>query len=99
MSSVAYLGWHLNCVAGIGSKGEDDKDLIILYFWVYFRYMDVMEIFKPDIIFAIADNRNSLNEAGKRIAKSVDRTCNMLDRCVSRYKGSNLLKHSSALVG
>lgn len=61
--------------------------------------MDVMELFKPDIFFAIADSRTSLSEGIKRIGKSVDRTCSMLDKCVSRYKGSKVLKLQSSLIG
>ncbi|XP_045772286.1 queuine tRNA-ribosyltransferase accessory subunit 2 [Maniola jurtina] len=62
------------------------------------RYMDVMEIFKPDIILAIADGRTSLNEGSKRISKSVERSYSMLKTCVDRYKASKELKNSS-LVG
>lgn len=60
--------------------------------------MDVMEIFKPDIILAIADGRTSLNEGSKRLSKSVDRTTTLLKTCVERYKSSTELQNS-ALVG
>ena len=63
-----------------------------------FRYMDVMEIFKPDIILAIADGQTSLSEGSKRLSKSVDRTTNMLKICVERYKAAKELQNS-ALVG
>uniref|UniRef100_A0A2A4J5J8 Queuine tRNA-ribosyltransferase accessory subunit 2 n=1 Tax=Heliothis virescens TaxID=7102 RepID=A0A2A4J5J8_HELVI len=62
------------------------------------RYMDLMEVYKPDIILAIADCRTSLNEGYKRILKSLDRSCNMMDVCVHRYKASNQLRNSS-LIG
>ncbi|XP_041975512.1 queuine tRNA-ribosyltransferase accessory subunit 2 [Aricia agestis] len=62
------------------------------------RYMDVMEVFKPDIILAIADGHTSLEEPNKRIAKSVARTSNMFEVCVDRYKASTQLKDSS-LIG
>ncbi|CAG4979480.1 unnamed protein product [Parnassius apollo] len=62
------------------------------------RYMDLMEVFKPDIILAIADSRVSLEKGYKRIAKSVDRTTNMLNTCVERYKESKELQNS-CLVG
>ncbi|XP_075970776.1 queuine tRNA-ribosyltransferase accessory subunit 2 [Anticarsia gemmatalis] len=62
------------------------------------RYMDLMEVYKPDIILAIADGRTSLSEGYKRILKSVDRSCNLLDKCVDRYKGSKQLQNSS-LIG
>ncbi|KAJ0182641.1 hypothetical protein K1T71_002010 [Dendrolimus kikuchii] len=62
------------------------------------RYMDLMELFKPDIVLAIADGRVSLSEGHKRITKSVDRTCNMLNTCVNRFKESTHLQKSS-LIG
>ncbi|CAH2102735.1 unnamed protein product [Euphydryas editha] len=62
------------------------------------RYMDVMEIFKPDIILAIADGRTSLAEGNKRVSKAVDRTKQMLKECLDRYKASKDLQ-SSMLVG
>ncbi|CAB3240407.1 unnamed protein product [Arctia plantaginis] len=61
-------------------------------------YMDLMEVFQPDIILAIADSRTSLGEGYKRILKSVDRTCGFLEKCVDRYKGSKQLQTSS-LIG
>lgn len=61
-------------------------------------YMDLMEVFKPDLILAIADGRTSLNEGYKRILKSVDRTCSLLEKCVERYKNSKKLQDSS-LIG
>lgn len=62
------------------------------------RYMDVMEIFKPDIILAIADGRTSLNESSKRVSKSVERSCSMLKICADRFKASKTLQ-SSLLIG
>ncbi|KAI8438289.1 hypothetical protein MSG28_010865 [Choristoneura fumiferana] len=62
------------------------------------RYMDIMELFKPDIILAIADGRTSYSEGMKRITKAVIRSCDMLDVCVNHYKSSKQLKDSS-LIG
>lgn len=57
-----------------------------------------MEVFKPDIILAIADGRTSLAEGNKRVSKAVDRTNQMLKECVDRYKSSKDLQNSM-LVG
>ncbi|KAI8438286.1 hypothetical protein MSG28_010865 [Choristoneura fumiferana] len=62
------------------------------------KYMDIMELFKPDIILAIADGRTSYSEGMKRITKAVIRSCDMLDVCVNHYKSSKQLKDSS-LIG
>ncbi|XP_047545869.1 queuine tRNA-ribosyltransferase accessory subunit 2 [Vanessa atalanta] len=62
------------------------------------RYMDVMEVFKPDIILAIADGRTALNEGTKRVLKAVNRTSQMLNECVDRYKAAKELQNST-LVG
>lgn len=61
--------------------------------------MDVMETFKPDLILAIADGRTTLHDGLKRINKSVNRCCSMLDVCVGRYKTSEELQHSSLIGG
>ncbi|KAL0851334.1 hypothetical protein ABMA28_007154 [Loxostege sticticalis] len=62
------------------------------------RYMDFMEVFKPDILLAIADGRSTLADGYKRNQKAVERTCSFLDRCVYRYKASKALKETS-LIG
>ncbi|VVC91014.1 unnamed protein product [Leptidea sinapis] len=61
------------------------------------RYMELMEVFKPDIILAIADGRTSLDEGSKRISKSVDRTQKMLNVCMEKYKCSEVLADSLIL--
>lgn len=58
-----------------------------------------METFKPDLIVAVADGRTTLNDGLKRITKSVNRCCNMLDVCVERYKTSDELQKSSLIGG
>lgn len=60
--------------------------------------MDVMELFKPDIILALADGRTSHSEGIKRLTKAVIRSCDMLDVCVKRYNSSKTLQ-DSALIG
>lgn len=62
------------------------------------RYMDFMELFKPDIILAVADGRTSHCEGFKRVLKAVNRSNNMLDICVKRYNSSKQLKGGS-LIG
>ncbi|XP_053616299.1 queuine tRNA-ribosyltransferase accessory subunit 2 [Plodia interpunctella] len=62
------------------------------------KYMDLMAIFKPDIILAIADGHVRLDEGHKRVNKSLNRTCKMLDICVDRYKASKEFRYS-ALIG
>ncbi|CAG4965385.1 unnamed protein product [Colias eurytheme] len=62
------------------------------------RYMELMEVFKPDIILAIADGRIALDEGPKRLYKSVDRTQKMLNICVEKFKASTALQDSS-LIG
>ncbi|XP_061385725.1 queuine tRNA-ribosyltransferase accessory subunit 2 [Danaus plexippus] len=62
------------------------------------KYMDLMEIFRPDMFLAIADGCMSVNETPKRASKAVERTCKLLNTCIDRYKASKELKNS-ALVG
>ncbi|XP_013194675.1 queuine tRNA-ribosyltransferase accessory subunit 2 [Amyelois transitella] len=62
------------------------------------RYMELMAIFKSDIILAIADGHTHLDEGNKRLTKALDRTCKMLDVCVDRYKASKEFRNS-ALIG
>ncbi|CAG9796728.1 unnamed protein product [Diatraea saccharalis] len=62
------------------------------------RYMDIMEIYTPDILLAIADSHITLNEGQKRISKSVERSRVLLDTCVNRYVNSKRLQ-DCALIG
>lgn len=60
--------------------------------------MDIMASFKPDLILAVADGRVALGDGQKRVSKSVERTCNMIDICVKKLNASDSLKQS-ALIG
>ncbi|RVE42557.1 hypothetical protein evm_012790 [Chilo suppressalis] len=62
------------------------------------KYMDIMEIYKPDILLAIADDHITLKEGNKRVSKAVERSCSLLDTCVNRYLNSKQLKDCS-LIG
>uniref|UniRef100_A0A2H1X3A8 Queuine tRNA-ribosyltransferase accessory subunit 2 n=1 Tax=Spodoptera frugiperda TaxID=7108 RepID=A0A2H1X3A8_SPOFR len=109
VAKFAGLPEHLTCVAPhnmseVTPSGHFELDRVPL--WTKNgkkmvnadRYMDLMEVYKPEIILAIADGRTALNEGYKRIMKSLDRSYNMLDTCVYRYKASKQLRHS-ALIG
>ncbi|XP_059048140.1 queuine tRNA-ribosyltransferase accessory subunit 2 [Achroia grisella] len=109
VAKFAGLQNHLTCVtlhavSEVTPTGHFESDLVPL--WTKNgkkmisanRYMDLMEVFKPDIILAIADGHTSLDESFKRITKSLDRTSNMLNLCVTRQKASANLQDSS-LIG
>ncbi|XP_072945438.1 queuine tRNA-ribosyltransferase accessory subunit 2 [Epargyreus clarus] len=61
------------------------------------RYMDLMELYKPDMYMVIADGQTSLSESKKRMGKAVERTCKTLNKCMDRHKASDTLKHSSVI--
>ncbi|KAL4716577.1 hypothetical protein ACJJTC_010241 [Scirpophaga incertulas] len=94
----------LHCMNDITPPGHFEVDMVPV--WTKHgkkminaeRYMELMEVFKPDILLAIADSRTTLTDGLKRNTKAVDRTCNMLNICVKKYKASNYLKNS-LLVG
>ncbi|XP_026759004.2 queuine tRNA-ribosyltransferase accessory subunit 2 [Galleria mellonella] len=109
VAKFAGLQNHLTCVTLHGASeitpsGHFESDSVPL--WTKNgkkmisanRYMDLMEVFKPDIILAIADGHTSLDEGSKRISKALDRTSNMLNMCVTRHKNSTCLQDSS-LIG
>ncbi|KAM3967586.1 queuine tRNA-ribosyltransferase accessory subunit 2 [Aphomia sociella] len=109
VAKFAGVSNHLTCMtlhaaSEVTPAGHFESDLVPL--WTKNgkkmisanRYMDLMEVFKPDIILAIADGHTSLEEGSKRISKSLDRTRNMMDVCVTRYKASKILQDSS-LIG
>ncbi|GBP92605.1 Queuine tRNA-ribosyltransferase accessory subunit 2 [Eumeta japonica] len=57
-----------------------------------------MEAFKPEIVLTVADSLISFTDGIKRVSKSVDRTCSMLEICIKRYQNSPQLQNT-ALVG
>ncbi|XP_013134780.1 PREDICTED: queuine tRNA-ribosyltransferase subunit QTRTD1 homolog [Papilio polytes] len=109
LAKFAGLQDHFTCVTlqnmnEITPSGHFENDKVPLWtkhgkkMLTADRYMDLMEVFKPDIILAIADGRTSLVEGSKRILKSIERTGNMLHVCVKRYKESKELQNS-CLIG
>ncbi|XP_049880749.1 queuine tRNA-ribosyltransferase accessory subunit 2 [Pectinophora gossypiella] len=109
VAKFAGLPQHLSCVtlhnaSDVTPAGHFESDKVPLWtkngkkMITADRYMEIMEVFKPDIILAIADGRTSITEATKRVLKSVERSNKMLDVCVNRYKASEKLQESS-LIG
>uniref|UniRef100_A0A1A9WTA6 Queuine tRNA-ribosyltransferase accessory subunit 2 n=1 Tax=Glossina brevipalpis TaxID=37001 RepID=A0A1A9WTA6_9MUSC len=59
------------------------------------KYMDLVEIFKPDIYQGLNDADTSWDSAKKRVQKSVDRTEQFMNYCCERQQQSSVLKGAS----
>ena len=55
------------------------------------RYMDIVESFQPDWFQALADSDTDRDSSKKRIRKSLDKTLDYLDDCVSRKDQSDVI--------
>lgn len=61
-------------------------------------YMDLMEIFQPDIFQGLHDGNTDEKSSKKRTAKSVDRTIEFMEYCYQRYEQSKILKSSCMMA-
>ncbi|XP_046734390.1 queuine tRNA-ribosyltransferase accessory subunit 2 [Diprion similis] len=61
------------------------------------RYMDIVEAFRPDFYLALYDGDTHSGSSSKRIAKSVDRSRIMLDKCLARHTVSEVLRNKGIL--
>ncbi|XP_037879320.1 LOW QUALITY PROTEIN: queuine tRNA-ribosyltransferase accessory subunit 2 [Glossina fuscipes] len=66
------------------------------------KYMDLVEIFKPDIYQSLNDADTNCQSAKKRVQKSVERTQQFMNYCCERQQQSPILKDSvffASIVG
>ncbi|XP_039287513.1 queuine tRNA-ribosyltransferase accessory subunit 2 [Nilaparvata lugens] len=82
-------------------KGKNEKDQISLntcngriYLSVQ-RYMEMMEVFQPDIYEALSDSYNDSNSSNRRLCKSTANSINYFDECMSIHGKSEILKKAS----
>ena len=61
------------------------------------RYMDVAEIFKPDVYVTLCDGDTDKDSGQKRITKAIDRSQVLFERCLDRHTNSNVLKNKGFL--
>lgn len=63
------------------------------------RYMDLVELYKPDLYLALADAGTDMNASKKRLGKSSLRTSQMFNRCLERHMTSETLSKHSGIIG
>ncbi|KAL2713264.1 queuine tRNA-ribosyltransferase subunit QTRTD1 [Vespula squamosa] len=59
------------------------------------KYMDLVEIFEPDLYVALCDG--NIHNSEKRISKATDRSKTLTEQCLKRHAASNKLKSKSIL--
>ncbi|XP_053953142.1 queuine tRNA-ribosyltransferase accessory subunit 2 [Anastrepha ludens] len=85
-------------------SGHNDKDTVPLFTrrgketCTANRYMDIIEIIKPDIYQGFCDADTNLDSAKKRLVKSIDRTAQFMDICYGRHQNSNISKKCTLFV-
>ncbi|XP_011495304.1 PREDICTED: queuine tRNA-ribosyltransferase subunit QTRTD1 homolog isoform X2 [Ceratosolen solmsi marchali] len=62
------------------------------------RYMNVVEIFKPDMYVSLCDGDTDKNSSQKRINKAIEKSKNFFDKCMQRHVESNVLKNKGFLA-
>lgn len=81
--------------------------LEMIYYWTIFsswfqldaqRYMDIVETFQPDWFQALADSDTDRESSKKRIRKSLDKTLDYLDDCISRKDQSDVGLHNLRFI-
>lgn len=55
-----------------------------------FRYMKIIEAFKPDVYEVISDSDTNVASSQKRCRKSVEVSCGMFDACMEKHKSSKV---------
>lgn len=79
----------------------------MIYYWTIFsswfqldaqRYMDIVETFQPDWFQALADSDTDRESSKKRIRKSLDKTLDYLDDCISRKDQSDVGLHNLRFI-
>lgn len=61
------------------------------------KYMDTVEILKPDMYMALCDGNTNKESTKKRISKSMENSKSQLKRCYERHQSSEILKNSFLL--
>ncbi|CAO1324722.1 unnamed protein product [Diamesa hyperborea] len=62
------------------------------------RFMDLMEVYKPDFYTSLADGDSKQDSSKKRISKSIERSEQFFEDCFNRHKTSKVLKNSSLFI-
>ncbi|KOC64082.1 Queuine tRNA-ribosyltransferase subunit QTRTD1 like protein [Habropoda laboriosa] len=61
------------------------------------QYMDIIEVFKPDMYVAMYDGDTNIKSSKKRTSKAVQRSTSLFEQCFIRHSASEKLKSSEIL--
>jgi queuine tRNA-ribosyltransferase subunit QTRTD1 len=61
------------------------------------KYMNTVEIFKPDLYVTLCDGDTNKYSSHKRINKAVEKSKAFFERCLKRHMESNVLKNKGFL--
>lgn len=61
------------------------------------KYMDTVEVLKPDIYMALCDGDVNKDSTKKRLSKSMENSKSQLKRCYQRHESSEILKNNFLL--
>ncbi|OXU32290.1 hypothetical protein TSAR_007066 [Trichomalopsis sarcophagae] len=61
------------------------------------RYMNIAEIFKPDMYVTLCDGDTDQDSSSKRISKTIERSKVLFEKCLTRHLTSDILKNKGFL--
>lgn len=61
------------------------------------RYMEIAEIFKPDMYVTLCDGDTDKESAPKRLSKALERSKDQFEKCLQKHQESSILKNKGFL--
>jgi queuine tRNA-ribosyltransferase subunit QTRTD1 len=61
------------------------------------KYMEIVQIYKPDLYVALCDGDTNINSSTKRVTKAINRSRTLLEQCLDIHLSSDVLKSKGIL--
>jgi len=61
------------------------------------KYMDIVQVYKPDLYVALCDGDTNINSSAKRVTKAIIRSKTLLEQCLDIHLSSDVLKSKGIL--
>ncbi|KAH0946504.1 hypothetical protein HN011_003238 [Eciton burchellii] len=61
------------------------------------KYMEIVQIYKPDLYVALCDGDTNINSSTKRVTKAINRSRTLLEQCLDIHLSSDILKSKGIL--
>jgi len=61
------------------------------------KYMEIVQVYKPDLYVALCDGDTNINSSAKRVTKAIIRSKTLLEQCLDIHLSSDVLKSKGIL--